>query len=128
MKSLLTSLLMLSSLSAFAYNSEYSKLVPGKEILVDSANKDVISLTLDTKTKSSKALPKVTVEKQWGNFECEYKQTLLLHSGFNMDTKIFNKTWEIQINWLPGADLSGCIVKISYPGMEDSRASIFMNY
>ncbi len=128
MKSLFASLLMLSSLSAFAYNSEYSKLVPGKEVLVDSANKGIISLTLDTKSKSSTATPKVTIENQWGNFECEYKQTLLLHSGFNVDTKVFKKTWEVQIAWLPGADLSGCIVKVSYPGMEDSRASIFMNY
>lgn len=128
MKKVIASALLLSSVSAFAYNSEYSKLVPGKEILVDSAKKDVISLTLETKSKSDKAEPKYSLVKQWGNFECEYKQTLLLHSGFDFEKKIYKKTWEVQVTWTPGADLSGCIVKVSFPGMEDSRASIFMNY
>lgn len=128
MKKVIASALLLSSVSAFAYNSEYSKLVPGKEILVDSAKKDVISLTLETKSKSDKTEPKYSLVKQWGNFECEYKQTLLLHSGFDFEKKIYKKTWEVQVTWTPGADLSGCIVKVSFPGMEDSRASIFMNY
>ncbi len=128
MKKMIASALLLSSVSAFAYNTEYSKLVPGKEILVDSAKKDVISLTLETKSKSDKAEPKYSLVKQWGNFECEYKQTLLLHSGYDMAKKIYKKTWEVQVTWTPGADLSGCIVNVSFPGMEDSRASIFMNY
>lgn len=128
MKKMIASALLLSSLSAFAYNTEYSKLVPGKEILVDSAKKDVISLTLETKNKSDKAEPKYSLVKQWGNFECEFKQTLLLHSGFDFQKKIYKKTWEIQVTWTPGADLSGCIVKVTFPGMEESRASIFMNY
>lgn len=128
MKKMIASALLLSSLSAFAYNTEYSKLVPGKEILVDSAKKDVISLTLETKSKSDKAEPKYSLVKQWGNFECEFKQTLLLHSGFDFQKKIYKKTWEIQVTWTPGADLSGCIVKVIFPGMEESRASIFMNY
>lgn len=128
MKKMIASALLLSSVSAFAYNSEYSKLVPGKEILVDSAKKDIISLTLETSSKSDKAQPKYSLVNQWGNFECEYKQTLLLHSGYDFAKKIYKKTWEVQVTWTPGADLSGCIVKVSFPGMADSRASIFMNY
>lgn len=128
MKKMIATALLMSSVSAFAYNSEYSKLVPGKEILVDSAKKDVISLTLETRSKSDKSQPKYSLVKQWSNFECEYKQTLLLHSGYDIAKKIYKKTWEIQVTWTPGADLSGCIVKVSFPGMEDSRASIFMNY
>lgn len=128
MKKMMAAAMLLSSLSAFAYNTEYSKLIPGKEILVDSAKKDVISLTLETSSKDGKAEPKYSLVKQWSNFECEYKQTLLLHSGFDFESKTYKRTWEIQLTWTPGADLSGCIVKVSFPGMADSRAEIFMNY
>ncbi len=125
---MLVAALFLSSVSAFAYNTEYSKLTPGKEILVDAGKKDVISLTLETKSKSDKTQPTYSLVKQWSNFECEYKQTLLLNSSYDLTKKIYSKTWEIQVTWTPGADLSGCIVKVSFPGMEDSRAEIFMNY
>jgi hypothetical protein len=121
-------MLSLISLNAFAYNTEYSKLAPGKKIFVDVQNKDVISLTLDTKSANTRAQPKVEVVAQWGNFECEYKQTLLSFAGFDMATGNFKRTWEIQMNWMPGADLSGCIVNVTFPGMEDSQAELFMNY
>ena len=121
-------LLSLISLNAFAYNTEYSPLVPGKQILVDVANKEVISLTLDTKNADGALQPKVEVINEWGNFECDHKQTLVTYSGFDTSTRLFKKTWEIQINWIPGADLSGCIVNVSFPGMKDSRAELFMNY
>ena len=128
MKSLLTAAALLSSISVFAFNTEYSKLTPGKEILIDAAKKDVISLTLETKSKSDKATPTYSLVKQWSNFECEYKQTLLLNSAYDLTKKVYTKTWEIQVTWTPGADLSGCIVKVAFPGMADSRAEIFMNY
>lgn len=128
MKKMIASALFLSSISAFAYNTEYAQLRVGKEILVDVAKKDVISLTLETNSQDGKAEPKYTLVKQWSNFECEYKQTLLLHSGYNIESKTYKRTWEIQVTWTPGADLSGCIVKVSFPGMADSRAELFMNY
>lgn len=116
------------SVQSYAYNTEYSKLVPGKEILVDVANKEVISLTLETESQDSNARPTYSLVKEWSGFGCEYKQTLLLFSGFDFAKKTYKKTWEIQVTWTPGADLSGCIVKIAFPGMKDSRAELFMNY
>lgn len=127
MKKLLC-LLTLVSLNAFAYNTEYSKLIPGKKIFVSVEKEDVISLTLDTKSTDSAAQPKIELVNQWGNFECEYKQTLLLSAGFEMETRSHKRTWEIQINSAPGADLSGCIVNISFPGMKNSQAELFINY
>lgn len=127
MKKLLV-LLSLISFNAFAYNTEYSKLIPGKKIFVDVQNKDVISLTLDTKSQDPFAQPVVKLVSQWGNFECAYKQTLLSYSGYDMETRVHKKTWEIQIDWTPGADLSGCIVNVKFPGVKDSQAELFMNY
>jgi len=67
-------------------------------------------------------MPEVEIEKAWSGFECSHKTTILRKAQFNM------RSWEIQINWTPGADLSGCIVKISSPGMQDARAELYMNY
>lgn len=128
MKILITALAILSSANAFAYNSEYFKLKPGKEILVDVIKKDVISLTLETTSKNEKAQPKYSLIKEWSGFECQYKQTLLLYSAYDFSKKTYKKTWEIQVTWTPGADLSGCIVNVAFPGMEDSRVEMFMNY
>ncbi len=119
---------MLLSFSAMAKNTEYTQLVPGKEVLVDVANKEVVSLTLDTISSDSSLVPKIELVKEWSGFECDYKQTLLLFAGFNTETQKHTRTWEMQITWKPGADLSGCILKVSFPGMKDSRAELFMNY
>lgn len=119
---------MLLSFNVMAYNTEYNKLSPGKVVLVDVAYKEVISLTLDTKNEDSSLTPKVELVKEWSGFECDYKQTLLLFAGFNTSAGLHSRTWEIQLTWKPGADLSGCIVKVSFPGMSDSRAELFMNY
>lgn len=119
---------MLLSFNLFAYNTEYNKLVPGEMVLVDVANKDVISLTLDTSNSDSNSTPKVELVKEWSGFECDYKQTLLLFSGYNRAESKHVKTWEIQLTWKPGADLSGCIVKVSFPNMPDSSAELFMMY
>ncbi len=132
MKKMILALALIST-STFAYNTTYNKLVPGKEILVDSAYNtskagNFVSLTLDTLTTDGKAEPKVTIVKQWSGFECDYKQTLISFAGYNANTQQFKRTWEIQIDWRPGADLSGCIVKVDFPGMKSSTAEIFMNY
>jgi hypothetical protein len=111
-----------------AHNTKYNKLIPGKEILIDVAKQDIISLTLDSKSADSNLVPKIELIKEWSGFECDYKQTLLLLAGFNPTLGLHTRTWEIQLTWKPGADLSGCIVKVSFPGMLDSRAELFMNY
>lgn len=131
MKGLLLSLALLST-STLAYNTEYSKLVPGKQILVDSAynnhkNGHIVSLTLDTESTQD-VEPTVKVVKQWSGFECTHKQTLISFAGFNQKTKAYKRTWEIQIDWIPGADLSACIVRVEFPGMKAAEAEIFMNY
>lgn len=127
-KIILAMVFALTSMTAFAYNTEYAKLIPGKKIFIDSANKNVISLVLDTKSKNPNAVPEFSLVNQWSGFECEYKQTLLLFSGFNATTKEHKRTWEIQVTYVPGADLSGCILNVSFPGLADSKAEIFMNY
>lgn len=119
---------MLLSFNVMAYNTEYNKLVPGKVVLVDVAKKDIVSLTLDTKNTDSTFAPEVTLVNEWSGFECDYKQTLLLFAGFNSKNGQHTRTWEIQFTWKPGADLSGCIVNVAFPGMADSRAELFMNY
>lgn len=119
---------MLLSFSVMAQNIEHNKLIPGKEVLVDVADNEVISLTLDTKNEDPSLAPHVTLIKEWSGFECDYKQTLLLFSGFNSKLGLHTRTWEIQLTWKPGADLSGCIIKVTFPGMSDSRAELFMNY
>lgn len=119
---------MLFSINVMAYNTEYSQLIPGKEILIDVANKEVVSLTLETKNEDSSLAPEVELVKEWSGFECDYKQTLLLFAGFDQKKGQHTRKWEIQLTWKPGADLSGCIVKVSFPGMKDSRAELFMNY
>lgn len=132
MKKMILAMALIST-STFAYNTTYSQLVPGKQILVDSAynsNKagSFVSLTLDTVSTDGKAEPTIKVLKQWSGFECEHRQTLISFAGYNAKTQTFKRTWEIQVNWRPGADLSACIVRVEFPGMKASEAEIFMNY
>lgn len=115
-------MLFLSINNAAAYGDSPARLIPGKQVLVDVANQEIISLLITTDNHDFGLLPVVKIEKQWSGFECHHKTTRLRKTGYNL------RSWEIQIEWAPGADLSGCIVKVSFPGMEDSRAELYMNY
>lgn len=114
--------ILLLSLNTMAAVHTSTKLIPGKQVLIDVANQEVVSLMITTSNPDSGLLPEVSIEKEWSGFECDHKTTLLRKAGFNL------RSWEIQITWSPGADLSGCIVKIAFPGMKDSHAELFMNY
>lgn len=113
---------LILSFNTIAADSSPTKLIPGKQVLVDVVNQELVSLLISTNNSDSGLLPEVTIEKEWSNFECSHKATFLRKVGYNLIS------WEIQIAWKPGADLSGCIVKISFPGLEDSHAELFMNY
>lgn len=110
------------SFSVIASDASITRLIPGKQVLVNVADKEMIPLLITTSNSDSGLLPTVTIENEWSGFECRHNATLLRKAEFNL------RSWEIQIIWSPGADLSGCIVKISFPGMEDSQAELFMNY
>lgn len=122
MNKVLIACALILSINASAFSDSPARLIPGKQVLVDVANQEVISLLITTNHQDSGLLPVVQIEKQWSGFECRHKTTRLQKTSYNL------RSWEIQIDWAPGADLSGCIVKVSFPGMEDSRAELYMNY
>ncbi len=131
MKFLVSAIFLLSVSNTFAYNTKYFQIYPGKNTFVDveaNKNKSVVSLLLETSSSDKNAEPKVTIERSWSGFECTHKQNLLKFSGYNTKTQIFEREYEIQIDWRAGADLSGCIVKVEFPGQKSSTVEIFMNY
>lgn len=124
-------LLMVSffiSTYVFATGHKATQLVPGHQVLEDVANQEVITLILNTQSADPSLQPEVNVTKQWSGFSCQHKASLILNHSFNEKNKLFLYTWAIQMSWGPGADLSGCIVKVTFPGMPDSFAELFMNY
>jgi len=113
---------LLLTFNVMAADGDLTKLLPGKQVLIDVANHEVVALLIYTNNPDTGLLPLVTIEKSWSGFECSHKATILRRANHNF------KSFEIQIDWSPGADLSGCIVNVSFPGMKDSRAELYMNY
>lgn len=106
--------------------AENNKLVPGKVLKIDVANKEIISVILETKNADENVVPEVKLVKEWNGFECVHQQTQLLNSVD--DAGQLMRTWKIQLAWQPGADLSGCLFSVTFLGLEDSHVQLFMNY
>jgi hypothetical protein len=100
MKTLLATLTLALSFSARAYNSVYHPVQLGQHTLVksDSADwmsKGFISLTLKVQSRSGEA-PRVQLYQDRLN-HCQYRQTLLLFSGYDLKTGLFSQEFEVQI-------------------------------
>ncbi len=131
MKFLISVLVLLSMTNSFASNTKYFKIAPGKNTFVDvvyNKERGIISLLLETNSTDKNAEPKVTVEKSWRGFECKHFQNLIKFAGFDQKNQNFFREYEIQIEWQKGVDLSGCLVKVEFPGQKTSTAEIFVNY
>jgi hypothetical protein len=120
---------ILFSSFAFAYNTHYFNLKSGssRHILVYNL-KPEISLKWQVHSHDGFAEPTTTVINQDNGFECKPVRNILLFSGYNAQTKIWTQTWEIRIQWSPGADSSGCLIEVSHPEEESVQVDLYMNY
>lgn len=114
---------------AQAYNTEYVNVSTDKTKLIDVANQaSTVSLKWNLQSKNGFTVPKALVIKESGDFQCRISKTILLFSGYNQDTKLWNQTWEIKVEWSPGTDQSGCLVQMIHPDEGTSFAELYMNY
>lgn len=91
--------MLLVSASAFAFNTQYEKIAFGSITVVNSkknnVRQEVVSLKLDMKSKTPE-YPVVANYTPWAK-ACEHKQTLLSYAGYDIKTKTYVRTYEIQI-------------------------------
>ncbi len=119
--------LFIASIS-FAYNTKYHRVHPGQKIFIDTANQKFISVLYISQSADKDAAPEVQFVNQWSGFECKHKQTLIQFAGFEPSTNKYFRDWEVQFDFSPGADLSGCIYLIKFPGVPDATVEMDMNY
>jgi len=115
--------------ATFAYNTQYVDLMPKQAVMFDVAGTPgYVSLRFDVKGQDGFEKPQAKVIDQKNGFECEIDRMILLFSGYNAQTKLFNQQWEVRVNWSPGADLSGCEVEVTHSALPWARAELYMNY
>ncbi len=99
MKSMIIATTLLAA-QAFAYNSTYVPVQFGKHTQVETRTKalynaTLVSLKLDLNSKTG-AQPLVMIANQ-DQKNCSHKQTILLYSGYDMVTKTYKRTYEVQV-------------------------------
>ncbi len=117
MKSVIFAVLAMGT-QAFAYNSTYVPIQYGQHTIVEMKTSQlmyakVISLKLEVNSKTG-SLPLVQIAAQ-DQKNCSHKQTLIMYSGFDLVTKTYKRTYEIQIE----RDLS----KICYVAIFNSTST-----
>ncbi len=76
-------------------------------------------------------LPWVRVVRQEGGFGCRIQSVELLGSRLDPEGKVRASSYEIKISWTPGADLSGCLIRLEDPGGgagSHREAEVFMSF
>lgn len=71
--------------------------------------------------------PKVTVIEEKNGFTCEISKVKHIGS-YERPSYPSENTYQIYINWQPGADLSNCLIQINHPDYKDSLVRLEMNY
>lgn len=112
------------------YNLDVVDLPEGKTVEVDVAHfPKFVTLQVIAPMSENPQEPQVEVINENG-FECLYDTYL---AGYETDfdpmtnKSYFKGVWEILIEWSPGADLSGCTIKVNMPERQESTAHIYMN-
>ena len=124
MKALAIALTLLAT-QAVAYNRVYTKIQFGVHTQVETNTKElshakVISLQVDMNSTTG-AAPVVQISDR-DQRNCSHKQTLLSFSGYDMVSKKYKRTYEIQIERDP---TKGCYVVVyaSPTSQDKSRAA-----
>lgn len=110
-----------ASRSSSGENFDLAVEIPGEyrfEVLDARGSEVVLSLRQD----ASVADPEIKVADQFGSFECELSQSVqMIDAG--------TKEFTVSVNWLPGADYSGCIVEFRNPDTKDvATVEVYMSY
>jgi hypothetical protein len=117
--------------TATTYNLDPVPLSPGNLVKVDVAKYPKFVPLRVVAPKYEKPISPTVEIKNENGFECILFDAYL--SGYEMDYDLetnkeyFIGTWEILILWSPGADLSGCSVRVSLPDQAESSAYLYMN-
>lgn len=129
MRHLLFLILTAFTFSITATETAPIPLRPGSMLYIDAEDIpiSVVSFVLTTKSFERKAVPRTIIHNQWGNFRCKHKSNVLKGRTFSNDNQLFISSWEIQIQWSPGANSAGCSIKVIFPGMKDSDLDIYQD-
>ncbi|MFN8792355.1 MAG: hypothetical protein ACK5Y2_12955 [Bdellovibrionales bacterium] len=91
---------LFTGLTAHSYNTQYDRSEFGKVNVISRLSKNsqnqVVSLVVDSVSKEEPSQPVVVNSTPTPNL-CVYKQTLLSFAGFDMRTKEYLRSYEIQI-------------------------------
>ncbi|QDK46572.1 hypothetical protein DOM22_16075 [Bdellovibrio sp. ZAP7] len=120
---------LLTSVSALAASSNYTNLDDKSNYVeaVSASNQDgVISLRVVVQSVGQSVVPTAIVADQAGGFQCKVIKTLLLESSYDASSKTFTQAYETKVIWTPGNENSGCLVHISHPSLNNTRAVIYM--
>ncbi len=126
MKAILFIFALLANALTIAEAQSKPLAVPGQKIYIDVAWQKDITVSYQSRSFNDELSPKVQFINQWSGFQCQYRQTRLAGSTVDSTTKELLRDWEIQIDFSPGADLSGCIYSIQFPEQEDAFIELDM--
>ncbi len=120
---------LLTTTAAFAASSNYTNLEDKSNYVeaVSASNQDgVISLRVVVQSIGKSVAPTAIVADQANGFQCKVIKTLLLESAYDAASKTFTQAYETKVIWTPGNENSGCLVQISHPSLNNTRAIIYM--
>jgi len=117
MKTFLTIVMLIFSVQGFTCESTGGQILleNGKKIELDVYGYSTIKFLARDVGPADYFHAEVT--DNYVGFECEIKDV----------TKLSEGCWEVSVDWSPGADFSGCDIKIS-SNTKNYNAFLFMNY
>lgn len=99
------------------------QLTDGKELTLDVLGRNPVKAVIQTTESGLYNSPTIQVSNEYAGFECFPKSVQLLTKGETY------QCWQVEIDWSPGADVSGCEIKVAHPSWQKaSQLYLHMNY
>ncbi len=99
---------------------------PGDRTRIDVAGPLVVSLTLSIPRRDHQALPAIAVLSEEVGFEITIDSVTRTETRHDDGVQVDH--YRIDVDWSPGADVSGGVVQVGFPDAEAAEVELFMVY
>jgi hypothetical protein len=113
--------------SATAFGFREVTVRPGEEKGIHVGGGNVVIKYVQPLTNGTEIAPIVNVVSEDGGFTCDILS--VMRTDVTEGSEGYETVYEIEVDWSPGSDSSGCVIEIENPATDEvASVMVYMSY